>query len=150
MPNFVISFGAPWQLSIQSHEMIFYAPSVFGYYSDNFAIPNTTTLAPEMQLYTTDTITARATFLYDILYIPPGVYPLISNIDWTQWTPQVAGDGTALIDYINHLWFHGSMSMELYSALQQNLDSIPASDPVSRVKQTIYLAMISPEFAVER
>jgi hypothetical protein len=42
------------------------------------------------------------------------------------------------------------MSPELYRLLQENLESMPSSDLTARAQQTIYLAVMSPEFAVER
>jgi uncharacterized protein (DUF1800 family) len=142
--------GAADSLANLSHEPIFYAPSVFGYYSDYFTIPQTQVLAPEMQLYTTDAIAARAAFVRNIIYLPPNVDPYISAIDWSQWAPLAADDGSSLIDLLNHLFFHGTMSRELYKLLQDNLKSLPSSDLTARAQQTIYLAVMSPEFAVER
>jgi uncharacterized protein (DUF1800 family) len=144
------TWGAANTLADLSHEPIFFAPSVFGYYVDDFTIPNTELLAPESQLYTVDAIAARANFVYDLLYLPPTVDQVISVIDWEPWASLATGDGKQLIDSINHLFFHGTMSPELYQILQNNLEQIPASELTSRAQQTIYLAVMSPEFAVER
>jgi hypothetical protein len=133
-----------------SHEPIFSAPSVFGYYADNFTIPNTELLAPENQIYTADAIEARANFLYNLLYLPPTADQAISVIDWGPWASLAVGDGSQLIDSINHLFFHGTMSPELHQILQSNLEQIPASELTARAQQTVYLAAMSPEFAVER
>jgi hypothetical protein len=144
------TWGAADDFANLSHEPVFYAPSVFGYYSDYFTIPQTQVLAPEMQLYTTDAIAARAAFVKNLIYLPPNVDPYISAIDWSQWDPLAADDGSSLIDLLNHLFFHGTMSPELYMLLQDNLKSMPSSDLTARAQQTIYLAVMSPEFAVER
>jgi uncharacterized protein (DUF1800 family) len=150
-PNpFLHTWGAAKDFGVLSHEPVFYAPSVFGYYSDYFTIPQTTVLAPEMQIYTTDAIAARAAFVKNIIYLPPNVDPLISAIDWSQWAPLAADDGSSLIDLLNHLFFHGTMSPELYKLLQDNMKSMPSSDLTARAQQTIYLAVMSPEFAIER
>jgi uncharacterized protein (DUF1800 family) len=147
---FLHTWGAADVFANLSHEPIFYAPSVFGYYSDYFAIPQTQVLAPEMQLYTTDAIAARAAFAKNIIYLPPNIDPYTSAIDWSQWAPLAADDGSSLIDLLNHLLFHGTMSPELYKLLQDNLKSMPSSNLTARAQQTIYLAVMSPEFAVER
>jgi hypothetical protein len=42
------------------------------------------------------------------------------------------------------------MSPELYKLLQDNLMAMPSSDLTARAQQTIYLAVMSPEFAIER
>jgi uncharacterized protein (DUF1800 family) len=145
IPNSMIQSGTSWQLSVHAHERSFFAPSVFGYYSDGFTIPNTDTLAPEMQLYTGDSITARANYLHQVIYCTDGSF---SKIDWTPWLPLAQGDGAQLLDLLNHLYFHGAMSSQLYAILQQNLANIP--DQKTRVQQTLYLALLSSEYAVER
>jgi hypothetical protein len=61
-----------------------------------------------------------------------------------------AGDGSSLIALLNHLFFHGTMSPELYKLLQDNLEAMPSSDLTSRAQQTIYFAFMSPEFAIEK
>jgi uncharacterized protein (DUF1800 family) len=147
---FLHTWGAVKDFATLSHEPIFYAPSVFGYYNDSFTVPKTQVLAPEMQLYTTDAIAARATFAKNIIYLPPNVDQLNSAIDWSQWAPLAAGDGSSLIDLLNHLFFHGTMSVELYKLLQDNVKAMPSSDLTARAQQTIYLAVMSPEFAIER
>jgi uncharacterized protein (DUF1800 family) len=147
---FLHTWGGAMDFANLSHEPVFYAPSVFGYYSDYFTIPQTQVRAPEMQLYTTDAIAARAAFVKNIIYVPPSVDPLVSAIDWSHWAPLAAGDGSSLIDLLNHLFFHGTMSPELYKLLQDNVKSMPSSDLTARAQQTIYLAVMSPEFAIER
>jgi uncharacterized protein (DUF1800 family) len=144
------TWGAANTMANLSHEPVFSAPSVFGYYVQNFTLPNTQLLAPESQIYTADAVAARADFVYNLIYVPPTADQVISAINWGPWTSLATGDGRQLIDAINHLFFHGTMSPELYQILQNNLQQMPASDLVSRAQQTIYLAIMSPEFAVER
>jgi uncharacterized protein (DUF1800 family) len=66
IPNASIQPGTSWQLAIHTHEKTFFASSVFGYYSGSFSVPNTEVLAPEMQIYTGDSIAARASYLYQV------------------------------------------------------------------------------------
>jgi hypothetical protein len=80
-----------------------------------------------------------------VIYCTDGSF---SKIDWTPWLPLAQGDGAQLLDLLNHLYFHGAMSSQLYAILQQNLANIP--DQKTRVQQTLYLALLSSEYAVER
>jgi hypothetical protein len=144
------TWGAANTMAYISHEPVFSALSVFGYYVQNFTIPNTELLAPESQIYTADAISARANFVYNLLYLPPTADQVTSAINWEPWASLATDDGKQLIDSINHQFFHGTMSPELYQILQNNLKQIPASDLISRARQTIYLTVMSPEFAVER
>ncbi len=143
-------WGAANDFGHISHEGAWDAPSVFGYYSDNYGLPGTTLRAPEAQLYTSDAISARAHFVAYIFGLPGVPNPVPSSVDWSKWANLAANDGGPLLDAINHLCFHGTMSAELRSTLQNNLQSISGTDLITRSQQTAYLAVMSPEFAVER
>ena len=142
--------GQEINFDVLSHEASFSAPSVFGYYSDSYGLAGTQLLAPEAQIYTTDAVLARAQFVGYIFGLPGTASPVQSSVDWSSWEPLASGDGSALLDSINHLCFHGQMSADLRNVLSDNLQSIPTTDPLTRVQQTAYLAVMSPEFAVER
>ena len=131
-----------------SHEGVFSAPSVFGYYSD-YNTTGTGLLAPEAQLYTSDALLARATFSAYVFGLPGAPNPSQPSIDWSQWEPLAQGEGATLLDTWNHLCFHGRMSPELRAALQSNLQAIPDTDLLRRVEQTAYLIVMSPEYMVE-
>lgn len=131
-----------------SHEGIFSAPSVFGYYSDFNSITGGL-LAPEAQIYTSDALVQRANFAAYIFGLPGGPNPGLQSVDWTPWEPLAHGDGASLLTAWNHLCFHGRMSSELFAVLQSNLQSIPDTDPLTRVEQTAYLIVMSPEYMVE-
>ena len=143
-------WGAANDFGHLSHEGAWDAPSVFGYYDDNYGLSGTTLRAPEAQLYTSDAISARAHFIAYIFGMPGIPNPVPSSVDWSQWSSLAVNDGGPLLDAINHLCFHGTMSAELRSTLQSNLQSLSGSDLVTRAQQTAYLAVMSPEFAVER
>lgn len=140
-------YGFATQLSLLSHQPVFASASVFGAYSDRFKIPGSDLLAPEMQLYTSDSLAARAQFLAVALSLAGDQYP---TVDWSAWAPLAGGNGSVLIDQVNHIMFHGGMSPELAAALSANLLTLPEADLESRAKQTLYLAALSPEYAVER
>ncbi len=140
-------YGIAMNLSLLSHQPIFGAASVFGSYSDRYKIPGSDLLAPEMQLYTSDVLAARAQFLAQVLSLNTDDY---ATVDWSVWVPLAQGDGAALITQVDHALFHGSMSDGLAAALTSNLQAIPSTDLEGRVKQTLYLAALSPEYAVER
>lgn len=143
-------WGAANDFGHLSHEGAWDAPSVFGYYGDNYGIPGTTLRAPEAQLYTSDAISARSHFIAYIFGLPGVPNPVPSSVNWSPWADLAAGDGNLLLDTINHLCFHGTMSADLRDVLQKNLQSISGTDLITRAQQTAYLAVMSPEFAVER
>jgi hypothetical protein len=131
-----------------SNEMIFAAPSIFSYYQQNTALPNTTLLAPESQIYTTVSLEARAWFLYQTIYMPAGGDQYLSNFNWPYWESLASGDGSQLIDYINHMIFHGTMSTGLKALLQQDAQQV--SDPQQRAQKMLFDTFLSPEISIQR
>ncbi len=132
-----------------AHEAVFAAPSVFGYYSDYSTISGSTLLAPEAQIYTSDAILQRAQFAAYVFGLPGVALPTPSSVDWTAWEPLAQADGAPLLDAWNHLCFHGKMSSALRAVLSNNLQSVPSDDLQTRVQQTAYLIVMSPEYMTE-
>ncbi len=76
--------------------------------------------------------------------------PIGTWIDTTPYEPEAAGDATALIDDLNMRLMHSSMSPALYGIVQAAVQSIPDTDPTSRVQEAIYLIASSSQYQVER
>jgi uncharacterized protein (DUF1800 family) len=131
-----------------SQEAIWTAADVFGFYQQTTTLPNTNLRAPESQLYTTTSIQAHAWWLYNMIYVPGGVGILQSNFDWTYWGGLASGDGSALIDFINHHALHGTMSDGLRSFLQQDVQQ--QSDLTLRAQKMLFDAYLSPEMTIQR
>jgi hypothetical protein len=131
-----------------SGESAWSAGNVFGFYQQTTTLPNSTLRAPESQLYTTTSVQAHTWWIYDMIYVPGGVGALQSNFDWTYWGGLASGDGSQLIDYINHLALHGTMSDALRSFLQQDVQQ--QSDPTLRAQKMLFDAFLSPEMTIQR
>jgi len=132
-----------------SHEAVFSASSVFGYYSD-YNQTAAGLLAPEAQIYTSDALVRRADFAAYVFGLPGVASPSPASVDWTNWEPSATGDGTNLIENLNHLCFNGRMSDGLRAALKSNIATIPETDLLKRVEQTAYLVVMSPEYMIEK
>ncbi len=131
-----------------SNEMIFAVSSIFSYYQQNTTLPNSTLLAPESQIYTTAALESRAWFLYQTIYMPAGGDQYLSNFNWPYWQSLASGDGSQLINYLNHLVLHGTMSATLQTLLQQDAQQI--SDPQQRAQKMIFDTFLSPETSIQR
>jgi len=134
--------------STVSGESVWTAPNIFGFYQQTTTLPNSTVRAPESQLYTTTAIEAHANWLYSMIYVPGGVGIGQSHFDWTYWGGLAAGDGSALIEFINHHALHGTMSDGLRALLQQDVQE--QSDLTQRAQKMLFDAFVSPEMYIQR
>jgi hypothetical protein len=134
--------------AVSSDEPVWSAPNVFGFYQQTTTLPDTNLRAPESQLYTTTSIQAHAWWLYDMIYVPNGTDTLESYFDWTYWGGLASGDGSQLIDFINHHALHGTMSDALRSFLQQDVQQ--QSDLTLRAQKMLFDAFLSPEMNIQR
>ncbi len=134
---------------------IFMAPSVFNYYPPDYVVPGTTSLGPEFAIQNTSTALARANFTNTLAFaaaIAPDatVYGATgTNVDWTPWAA-LAGNPAVLIDRLDRLLMHGTLSTSAKSAIETAVVVIPATDPVARAKTAFYLIITSSQYQVER
>jgi hypothetical protein len=62
----------------------------------------------------------------------------------------MASDPAALVDILNEFGLNGSMSPQMRGALIASVAAIPASNPLGRLRNAIYLLATSPQYLVER
>ena len=131
----------------QMNECLFQSPSVFGYYMQGYSLPGTSTLAPELSLFTSTALQQKSTYLQNLIYPAPdsNVSPIFSG--WDQYT---TGDGSALVDQINISCLSGRMSTGLRDVLLKSYTAVPVDASHSQVRRLLYLTLMSPEFAVIR
>ena len=134
----------------EMNECALSAPSVFGYYKTAYMVPGTNTLAPELSLFTTATLQVKADYLSQVIYPPADSDNSNISIDWSPWSGLAVGDGTALVDQLNHTCLHGTMSDGLRQVLLQAYQQTPADNNNSQAKNLMYLTLMSPEVAVSR
>ncbi len=139
--------GYSWDQACQMNQCPLDAPSVFGYYSPSYTLPGSSVLAPELSLFTTPVLQAKATYMANV--ISPSADMGIT-VDWTPWTDLATGDGSDLINHINHICLHGTMSPGLKAVLIQAFAEVPQDNKNSQAKRLLYLTFMSPEFAVNR
>jgi uncharacterized protein (DUF1800 family) len=121
-------------------EELFYAPSVFSYFS-----PQSRTekglLGPEFQIYSTQTVANRADTVNTLIYgTMAGV-----KLDLTPFV-SAAGNTTNLFDTINNLFLHGSMSAQLQQAAASAVDA--AATPLAKAQAALYIVLTSAEYQI--
>ncbi len=143
------------------------SPSVFNFWRPGFTPPATTQLgqrslvAPEFQLV--DEVTAASYIDFMMGIIPDGPPPtpfgtpdIKPNYDKEM---ALAGDPPALVSRLNNLLFYGQMSSTLRDRLIAAVSAVqyPTSSPqliqiwsFNRTRTAVLIAMISPEYLVQR
>jgi len=145
-------------LSAAMAEPIFDANTVFNYYQPGYPLPlpDSTLVGPPFGIYDAATAFVRYDFIDRLLAGPVKpdsgitfVVPTGTSLDLTEWEAMASSPAT-LIQAIDARFFHDSMSTSLDATLRALLGQIPATDPTSRAKAALYVALTSPEYQVER
>ena len=137
---------------LQMGQDLFRAPSVFNFYPSDYVVMGDSTLGPEFAIYATSTALARTNFAYQVLYktMPTNANrPVGTWIDLSGLAP-VASDPTGVVDALNQFFLHGRMSPEMRNVILASVVAIPASNPLGRLRNAIYLLVTSPQYLVER
>jgi uncharacterized protein (DUF1800 family) len=149
-----------WSLDTLN-QMVWNAPSVFGYFRPGFVPPNTTfsasgTTLPEMQITNESTTaiwtnTALAMASYGVGWNGIGA-DVVADL-----TPlaDLAGAGNldGLVDRLNLLLFGGRMGAELRQTILEAMGSVQGNTPAShtnRARVALFLALASPDYLVQR
>ena len=132
---------------------VYTAPSVFNFYAPSTPLPGSSSLvAPALGIIDGTTAIARANVISKLL---AGAIPPDSTVTAATGTAvdsgrfvSVATDATALVALINSSYFHNAMSSGLQTTLTQTVNGI--ADNATRARAALYLALASPEFAVQK
>lgn len=129
------------------------APSVFNWFRPGYAPPGEIMrrglLAPEFQITHETTVTGYANFISNTVERGHGWGQ--TNIK-SSYSPELAlaSNPAALLDHLNLLLLAGRMSPGTRQTILDAVNALPASDPRNRVYTAITLAMVSPEFIVQK
>lgn len=135
------------------------APHVFNFFSPNYAPPgavsNNNLLSPELEIITENYLTRTSNFLaYSTLF---GHTELPANnieddrilIDLSQLKP-LANDTDALMEYLNILFFSGSMNEEMKSILINAYQLASVNGEIEGLTNLLFLVMMSPQYIVQQ
>jgi uncharacterized protein (DUF1800 family) len=135
---------------------VFNAPSVFSFYPPTARVPGESVLGPQFVLFSSLTSLRRDNFINRVIFstIPaaPPNRPSGTSIDLSAWVP-LANDPNNLIDTLNALLLHGTMSDDMRQSVMTAVTSIPASNDSNRrmrVQTAIYLILTSSQYQVQR
>jgi len=122
------------------------SPSVFSYYPPNAPAPGASgLLGPEFAILDTATVTARATFVHELLYSGTAANAgVLIDLNAIPTAP------TDLVTWLKRYLLHDTMSADLQLVLRNALADSRAGDATRKKKLALYLTTLSPEFQIQR
>ena len=142
--------------SADMNQDVFNAPSVFSFYPPTARVPGESVLGPQFVLFSSLTSLRRDNFVNRVIFstIPaaPPNRPSGTSIDLSAWI-SLANDPNNLIETLNALLLHGTMSDDMRQSVMTAVTSIPASNDTNRrmrVQTAIYLILTSSQYQVQR
>jgi uncharacterized protein (DUF1800 family) len=147
------SDGALSSFAAEMGENVFLAPTVFSYYSPEYVAPGTGGLhGPEFGIMSTSTSLARLNFVDAIVFegvpvsrdAPDGTALDLSTLE------AMASDPGRLVDELDHILLHGTMSPAMREATIAAIAAVPGSNPRLRARQGVYLVSASWQYQVQR
>lgn len=135
---------------------VFNPPSVFNYYSLEYALPGTDLIAPEFGIFSTGTALKRPNFINQMVFgggistgrdIPCGTK---INLGYLQTLIEADTSGGMLVDYLNRNMLHGSMSAPVRQLILDAVQAVSPKDLQKRMRTALYLVTTSPQFQVQR
>ncbi len=121
---------------------LFYAPSVFSYFSPGYRAPGGLG-APEFQIYSTQTAANRADSVNSAIY--GGQFDAGTKFNLGPYVGAASNPAT-LLELINSVLFHESMSSNVSDAMKQAMAAVTA--PSDKAKAALYIALTSSEYQV--
>jgi uncharacterized protein (DUF1800 family) len=128
--------------SNQLGQNLFYPPSVFSYFSPQYRTRDGL-LAPEFQIYSTQTAALRAGFVNAVLY---GTLDKTTRVDLTPFLPKLTNDYATLLGNVSRVFLHSQPSTDVLIAAYQAAKA--ATTPVRAVEAALYIALTSGEYQV--
>ena len=128
---------------------LFFPPTVFSYYSPEYSIPSTALLGPEFNIQNTATSLVRANFANAFAFGSNNI-GTGTTLDFTPWGNLAQQSTTALLDELDRLLLHGTMSQQMRASITTALNAIPSSNPQQRARNAIYLVLTSSQYQVQR
>ena len=134
---------------------IFYPSSVFNYYPPDYIVPNSGALGPEFAIQNTSTAFNRIntvnTMVFSTLIAPEAtvIGGTGTSLDFSS-LQSLAANPSALVDKLDTLLLHRTMSSGMKSAIVAAVNAIPTTDTLNRARTAAYLVVTSSQYQVQR
>jgi apolipoprotein N-acyltransferase len=154
----VLAIGAPTDFPDSMEQPLFLPVSVFGYYLPDYEAPGAKLLGPAFQLLTASASLKRANFANLMIYTgipltptstdrPAGTALDLSSLE------ALAPDPERLVESLNLLLLHGTMSAEMREEVTGAVSSIAITNANfvrRRAQMAAYLVITSPQYEVQK
>lgn len=121
------------------------APSVFGYFSPGYTIPQTTITAPEFGNENTASVATRMSFAD--LVATNNLWQITVNLGTGSPLYLAAGQSPAtLVDALGAMYLHGQMPSDMRSELINAIT--PVADKGKQVQMALYLVITSSQYKI--
>jgi hypothetical protein len=154
LTNLLRAFGAksdgfaPLNVAFSLNEAPLNSPTVFNFFPPDYVIPGTALLGPEFELQTTATAMGRINFINSFVYwgLGSGTF-----LDFTVYANLAGTDVNQLVDALNTLLLHGTLSASSRAAILTAVNAVPSgsSQNLNRAKMAIYLIASSSQYQAE-
>jgi uncharacterized protein (DUF1800 family) len=152
--NLLRAFGAttdglqPVNFATNMNESPMRSGSVFNFFPPNYVIPGTTMLGPEFDLQTTAVTLVRINFVNSFAFSTLGTGTTVSFTTYAN----MASNPSAMIDALNALLLHGTLSAASKTAILTAVNAVPTgtNQNLVRAETAIYLIASSSQYQVMR
>jgi hypothetical protein len=152
--NLLRAFGAttdgaaPVNFATSMNEPPMRSASVFNFFPPGYIIPGTNILGPEFNLQTTAVALVRINFVNSFAF---GNLGAGTTYNFTAYA-NLAGDPGAMIDSLNALLLHGTLSSTAKADILAAVNAVPAgtNQNLQRAETAIYLIASSSQYQVIR
>src|SRR2546423_1682118 len=159
--------GTRFGLLLDMGQDLFNPPTVFSYFPADYQVPGTSALfGPEFGILSTTTTFKRANFINALVLANSGngflpiTPPIAGNpassdrptgtkIDYSAYQA-MAGNPAQLVDALNQLLMHGTMSQAMKNSIVTNVTNVTNANPDWRAQTAIYLIASSSQYQVQR
>jgi uncharacterized protein (DUF1800 family) len=139
---------------------IFKPTTVFSYFPQDYYAPPASAglFGPEFAIMDASTSLKRANFVNTIVFSSIAINcstsqcytPTGTSIDMTE-LQQLAPNSQNLVDRLNRLMLHGTMSDDMRTSIVGAVDAVtPSTDTLKRARQALYLVATSSQYQVQR
>ncbi|MDT4954314.1 MAG: hypothetical protein QOJ02_2452 [Acidobacteriota bacterium] len=143
--------------SITLDQDVFNPATVFSYYPADYLIPGTNLAGPQFGILSTTTSLRRANFVNTIINTgvarsadpTTGNAPNGTKLDLTT-LQSLASDPTALVNELDRLMLHNTMSPGMKTSTINAVASVTASNTLDRARMAIYLVASSSQYQIAR
>jgi uncharacterized protein (DUF1800 family) len=127
-------------------ENLWWAPTVFGFFSPSYTIPGTSINSPEFQLQNNLSVIQKSGYIWQLIFsqAPGGS----DDYNDTSWLLQYFTTVPAMVDALNHLVYHGQMPQAEQTEITNYCSQLNPYQTQYQLQIAIFLALNADSYNV--